>query len=335
MTAGERPTVLIPTSRSHHRLVSYGVVMEFEDAMRERADADLIDVHAYSRRRRLHGALRGQFALPKVVPPREQYDLCFLAAMDGTWISSLGSIDRLRERCRRIVVYVFDAWLADVRWLRRYRREWRLCDTIYVSFPWAVDAYARELGRDVEYLPQAARAERFHPERAARPIDVLSVGRRFQGAHALLLDLAARRDLFYFYQEAVRPQAIDLRESQLLLARLCQSAKAQVSWPVELTNPARRSEGSAITARWFEAAACASIVFGREPADEEFRRLFPYDDFVLELDPEDEHGFERRVLEALEAYDREPRLELAEHVRTHHSWERRCETILADAGLAV
>jgi hypothetical protein len=42
--------VLIPTSRDVYRLVSYGMVVDFEDAVASASDADLVPVPVHSRR---------------------------------------------------------------------------------------------------------------------------------------------------------------------------------------------------------------------------------------------------------------------------------------------
>lgn len=326
----ERPVVLIPTARSSYRLLSYGTILDFEDVMREGSDADLVDIPAYSRRARLRSALSpGDETFARVPTPRDEYDLCFFVAMEPSWVSSLRYVEGLREKCRKVIVYVFDAWLENVHWLRRHSREWNLVDVVYVSFPWAVEPYSRVLDCRVEYLPQAARAARFHPFREERPIQVLSVGRRLPQAHSLLLQIAKRSDLFYHYSETMAAPAISLSESQDLLARLCQSAQSQVCWPVELTNAGRAQEGSPVTVRWFEAASCGSIVFGCQPAADDFSEIFPYDDFVLGLDPGRPEEFERKVSTALsdQAHSVE-RQKLAHFIRTRHSWEARRDAIL-------
>jgi Glycosyl transferases group 1 len=313
--------------------VSYGTVVDFEDAMRERTDSDLVHVPSYSRRRRLRSAVTPKDQTFAPVPtPREKYDLCFFVAMEPSWISSLHYVERLREKCSRIVVYIFDSWLANAHWLKRNRRAWSFCDLVYVSFPWTVDAYARRLSCPVEYLPQAARASRFHSSRQERPIDILSIGRRLAEGHSLIREISRRHDLFYYYSESDAPLAINLIESQELLSRLCQSARSQACWPVELTNPERSREGSAITARWFEAASCGSVVVGARPRAEEFSEIFPYDRFVLEMNLERPDEFERGLLSLFDdRADWEARRELSEFVRSHHSWEARCDKILGES----
>jgi hypothetical protein len=326
----EGPAVLIPTNRSSYKLVSFGAVMDFEDAMKDRTGADVVEVPAYSRRARLRSALRPHDeTFAKVETPRDAYDLCFFVAMEPSWISSLRYLEGLREKCRRIVVYIFDAWIANADWLTRNRREWDSCDVVYVSFPWALGSYAELLRSRVEYLPQAALASRFHPSRSSRPIDVLSVGRRREDVHGLIFDLAKRNDLFYYFSETVAPQAIDLRQSQELLGRLCQSARSQVCWPVDQTDSGRPREGSPITARWFEAAACGSVVFGARPQAPDFAAIFPYDRFVVQLDPSRPAEFARTLCSALEDdVDWRERQSLAAHIRACHSWEARCDQLL-------
>jgi hypothetical protein len=331
-STGAQPTVLIPTNRSTYRLVSYGSVIDFEDAMRERTDADLVDIPAHSRRAWLRAMLKPNDRTFSPVPtPREKYDLCFFVAMDPSWVPSLRYIEGLREKCERVVVYVFDAWLANAHWLRRNRREWGLCDLVYVSFPWAVETYSRHLSCPVEYLPQAALAARFHPSRQERPIDILSVGRRLAPAHSVIFEIAQKHDLFYHFSEAMAQQSVDLVESQQLLGRLCQSARSQVCWPVEMTRRDRKGEGSPITVRWFEAAACGSIVFGARPSAAEFADIFPYEDFVVQLDYRRPAEFERTLVSALgDEADWLARQQLAQYVRARHSWEARCDMILCD-----
>lgn len=55
----ERIRVLIPTSRDIYRLVSYGMVADFEDAVASMSDADLVPVPLHSRRGQIDGVLNG------------------------------------------------------------------------------------------------------------------------------------------------------------------------------------------------------------------------------------------------------------------------------------
>jgi Glycosyl transferases group 1 len=322
------PSVLVPTTRYHRRLVSYGSVVDFENAAVRCADADIVPVAPVSRRDRLAGLSRGTFGRRKETAPRDAYDLCLVVAMNVFAIDALALIRNFRSVARRVAVYVFDSWPEDVRHLKRHRSLWEECDRLFVSFPEAVEPYSNVLGCPVEYMPQAIDPERFHPHRGERPIHVTSIGRRHPEAHRLLLELAARRDLFYYYSEVDSPQAIDLEESQRLLGRISQSTRAAVCWPVSAVTGRRRSI-SPVTIRWFEAAACGSVVLGQAPAADDFHELFPYERFVRPLDPADPARFEQTVLEAVrDEEERVERLRLAEHVRTAHSWDARLARIL-------
>jgi hypothetical protein len=326
--------VLVPTSRSWYRIVSAGAILDFENAMAGSAGVDFVEVPPLGRRAYLQALASGR--RPRRVSLEGEYDLCFLAIFQPHEIRALAWVDGLRRQCRRIVTYVFDAWASPTPSLRRFRRLWRLCDKVYVSFPAAADAWRAYLDCPVEYLPQAIDPERFHPQ-PARPIDVLSVGRRLESVHRQLLRIAARHDLWYHFSESRAPRAIELEDSQFLLARLCRSARVQVGWPLEVTHTeSKRSgyttlDGSPITARWFEAAASGSIVMGAKPTSPEFDRLFPSPTFVRELPRGSETVLEERLLGALaDDEDLRSREALAEHVRTHHCWQARCAEILAD-----
>lgn len=325
--------VLVPTSRSWYRIVSAGAILDFENAMAESAVVDFVDVPPLGRRARIRAAVSER--RPRRIALSGDYDLCFLAVFQPEDVRALAFLEGLRRRCRRVVVYVFDAWAGSAASLRRHRELWRLCDQVFVSFPAAVDAWRPELRCPVDYLPQAIDPARFHPE-PNRPIHVLSVGRRLESVHRHLVDIASRHGLWYQFSESRAPVAIDLEDSQLLLARLCRSARIQICWPLELTHAESRrvgytpADGSPITARWFEAAASGSIVMGSKPASPEFDRLFPDKAFVRELPRASESQLELAVLEAL-ADDGElhSRGALAQHVLKHHCWQVRCAEILA------
>jgi hypothetical protein len=335
--AGNAPSVesvrvLIPTSRDVYRTVSYGMIVDFEDAVRAASNADLVPVPLYSRRAVVEGLLRRR-PLRAVDPPSSRYDICLLVAMAPEWLPSLRYVRRLRQVARRVVVYLFDSWITDLPRLRAYRGVWPLVDDLIVSFAHAVDAYARELPCRVHYLPQAIDGRWFHPYPGERRIDILSLGRRLESVHAQLLDISSRHDLFYEYQTHAMPQAIDFTENQQLVGRRCQLASTHVSWSVDRTNLLRQGEGAAITARWFESAATGGVVMGAAPLGEEFRRLFPYPEFVVELDPQAPAQTESLLERALSQPPSPDRRELAEYVSTTHTWARRWQEILELVGV--
>lgn len=323
--------VLIPTSRDVYRLVSYGMVVDFEDAVASASDVDLVPVPLHSRRAQVEGLLRRRPLRP-VAAPRSHYDVCLLVAMAPYWVPSLRYIRDLRRSADRIVVYLFDSWLSDLPALRE-DRVWSLVDDLFVSFHHSLGSYSQQLDCRVHYLPQAIDERWFHLYGGDHAIDVLSVGRRLPIVHQRLLEIARRRDLFYYYQTHQLPMAIDLRESQELTGRLCGSAPVHVSWSVDETNPDRTDEGAAITARWFESAASGAAVIGGAPRTEEFGRLFPYPGFVHEIDPAAPEETES-VLDAVLADPREEeRRALAEHVRCMHTWSVRWRQIVEACGL--
>jgi hypothetical protein len=248
--------------------------------------------------------------------------------MDPTWIPALRLVSEIREYCAHVCVYVFDSWTRFLPRLERDRSLWKLCDLALVSFESSRAAYARTLPCEVAYLPQGVDSSKFHPDRLDRPIDLLSIGRRHSVAHGLLLELARRHDLFYFFSESKAPQAIDVRQSQELLGRICQAARTQISWAVELTDPSRAGTDAPVTVRWFEAAACASVVLGSQPTAPEFERLFPLPTFVKELPLDDPKQFEKTVLASLGDARSPDRLALAAQTRRHHSWDARTQDVL-------
>jgi hypothetical protein len=321
--------VLIPTNRDVYRALSYGMVIDFEDSVAELSDTDLVSVPVPSRRARID-ALRHGRRLKPIKPPRSEYDICLLVAMDPWYAPSLTQIRDVRKIARKVVVYLYDSWLADLHVLRRHRHIWSMVDHAFVSFNHSVEAYEDALDCPVTYLPQAIHEKRFHPRRTRRPIDVLSLGRKHPSVHQVLRDLARDEEILYFFQTAHLPQAVDLIENQELLGQLCQASRVQVHWSVESTDSARAEGGGPITARWFEAAASGSVVVGQKPNNPEFTKLFPYDGFVRRLDPERPDETKRLILDGIRKNDdREERIRLADHVRVAHTWKARWREIAA------
>jgi len=317
--------VAVLTARRWYRHLSHAVVLDFEDAMAEVADVTWHDLPPDSMSRRPL-VTRSHVEMPESGP----YDLALFVAMGPSWLRALRGVRGLDRAARSLVVYVFDAWPYQVRSLMRWRRQAARIDHLFVSFPEAVDDYAGRVPCPVHHLAQATSPTRFRPDGREPGIDVLSLGRRHAGAHRRLLELSVEEDLRYVFAETTSPNASDLQASRVLAGSLSRAARAHVSWPVELTDPGRAAGFSPITARWFETAACGSVLLGRRPASPDFEELFPYEGFVVDLDPDGE-GFRETVLGALEMDDGPARLELAAHVRREHSWQRRCETILETA----
>lgn len=331
-----QPKVLVLTNRSWDKIVSAGTILDLEDAMTRVARTEVLALPPSNRRARLQALRSGRRITPSS-PASSRYDMCLLAIFQADQIRALKYVRDLRRVCKRVVVYLFDAWVSDSAIIRRHRNLWGTCDSLFVSFPSAVEPYSRWLDCPVAYLPQAIEPRRFNPTRLERPIDVLSLGRRVTAVHRALVEAAERLDLWYHFSEARAPRAIDLRESQLLAGQLCRSAKIQICWPIELTHASEEKrlrfserDGSPITARWFEAAACASVVMGAAPRTAELSTLFPYEGFVRELDPSAPELVRARVLEALaDDGDREERQLLARYVMREHSWEARCRAMLS------
>lgn len=260
----------------------------------------------------------------------EPFDLAFFVAMAPGWMRALRGVRGLRDAARATAVYLFDAWPHQTRGLRRWRRELGQFDHVFVSFREAVPVYESRVRGSVHHLLQATSAARFRPDREDRPVHLLSLGRRHERAHQRLVRLAAAEDLLYAFADRTEPYG-NLEQSRVLGASLARASRAQLSWSLSATSPERAHGLEPVTTRWFDGAACASIVVGQRPRNPLFDELFPYEGFAVDVDPESPE-LEARVLEILERTDDRPaRLELAGRILAEHTWHRRCEEILATA----
>lgn len=328
-----RLRVLIPTNRDVYRLLSYGMVMDFEDGVAELTDADIVPVPLPSRRARLAAAHQGRW-LSRVDAPRRAYDVCLFVAMDPQWVPSLLQVRDLRHIARKVVVYVIDSWLAYLPSLKRHQRAWAEVDHVFISFNHALEAYRDALPCQVDHLPQGIGDRWFSPHHTSRPLDVVSIGRRLPSVHKELVRLAREEDLFYFYQTARSPMAIDLLENQQLLGRLLQSSMVHVNWAMETTDPERAERGAPIVARFFESAACAGVVVGSKPRNPTFDGLFPYDGFVREIPVTAPEAAGEVIAAALaDTAGRAERVALAQDTLARHTWKARWRQMVEVAEL--
>ncbi|MEO6930011.1 MAG: hypothetical protein ABI151_00205, partial [Chitinophagaceae bacterium] len=154
------------------------------------------------------------------------------------------------------------------------------------SFNDAVPLLETLTGKNWYCIEQAVPEGLFTPvAQSEKVIDFSSYGRKLPVFHAALLEFCKVNGLYYDYtthafNHPVAPEDELYRQYAWHLTH----SKFTVSWPVEVTNPTRAGVLHPVTCRWFEAAASATIIIGRQPANDQFEKMLA-PNLVVEIDP--------------------------------------------------
>lgn len=330
--------------------VAYGAWSEAEDVLLDGVEADVVHLdlaieHPRIRvRRSLGRTMRRRRGPGAAVPglsrrtnPARQltghYDLAVFLA-HGTWdLPLIERLGPLRDRVDRVAIWFFETWPTRYGDGRLALEPFHAVDDIYVALWAAVEPLAEAIGRPVTYLPMATDTIRFGPEdpTAARPIDLIGIGRRRPEQHRAMLDWAARNDRFYLYDTTKVDRPGDYRHHRDNIGRWYASSRLAVCNYGKSDRPEITHDLRVIPGRLWESLASGAGLVGIPP-DEERQRAVLGRTVVEPMpdDPGDLPGF----LEELLA--RHGPAEAAANVRlamTGHDWAHRWRELFRHLGL--
>jgi hypothetical protein len=297
--------VLLLSQRRISDLVAFCLAYEFEDAIQAVTDAERIDatdLPSLEFRRRTYKLARMATGSPslaaRLVPsPRgkvvltQDYELFFPVFSNAFELYSLATIPNWRQRSRKAACFITEVWTDELpEYLLELLSEF---DHIFTGLRHCVDDVARITGRPCSYLPLAADVLRFAPApEQKRPIDVCNIGRRSQVTHHALLEDAAKRGSFYYY-DTVAASGSDLKqrtfrvdnaqEHRLMLATILKNSRYFIANRSHVNNPEFTAGRDEISARFYEGVAAGTIMIGEAPRTEEFRRQFDWNDAVIHV----------------------------------------------------
>ena len=248
----------------------------------------------------------------------------------------LHAVPDWRRRTGRAVAFIEELWCSSMDSWGGTLRLFESFDHVYVGIAASAAKLAERLDTPVSYLPYSVDTTRFAPRDpdAARPIDVLTVGRRSAVTHDALLEWSIREDRFYHFDSFTPYRCHDLAEHRIMYSRLHQqSAFAIANRGVGAATAGNAGE-EALPARYFETAAAGGLLVGRPPTVGEFASEFGWTDAVFEA-PFDDPDMPARLTELAadpERLGRARRRNIAETMRRHDT-AHRLATMLADVGV--
>jgi hypothetical protein len=256
------------------------------------------------------------------------WDFLFVNALEG-W----------QDRCRVSVCWIDELWAGSLPRYRYWLPALSRFDHVIVGLQGTAGPLSEMMGRRCEYMPSGADLLRFgpYPDPPKRVIDIYSVGRREDGVHQALRQLASRQGLFYVYDslQTGASQAIDHREHRDLYASKAKRSRFFVVAPGKMDAPDETHGQVEVGYRYYEGAAAGAVMVGQAPECQAFREMFDWPDAVVPLrvdgsdvgdvldglvnDPERLHALSRRN---------------ARQALLRHDWAYRWRRVLEIAGLA-
>jgi hypothetical protein len=218
----------------------------------------------------------------------------------------------------------------------RYRRSLEILndlefDCVFVNLSSCLPRLRTVLRRPCDFLPLGVDALRFAPygNAPARVIDYYSLGRRSDVTHKALMEFAARRGAFYFFDSAVRYQWNDCFDHRILTANLLQRTRYLMAHKPSLRTDQDIGDDEALSARLFEGAGAGAILIGVPPSGPDFEENFNWPDAVISA------PFEcREIGELIDGLEKDPdRIASARRNNIvqslmRHDWSYRWQTIL-------
>jgi len=268
----------------------YGMLRSFEAAIVTETDATIVDIPHYRfGKKYMHYFEQGlKRATYRQHFPKQVLDL----KADVAWCILMGPenyrLDLYKgwdKGCKTRILYIYDTLPSQYAAIERLfsNQTW---DILITSFNDAAADLEKLTGRKWHCIEQAADAELFQPVPLnERIIHFSSYGRRYPVLHQVVKDFCKANHLYYDYTtHDARHPVVDATELYQQYAwHLCHSVFT-LSWPVELTNPARAGHLRPITCRWFEGAAAGTVILGRQPDNAAFKEWLG-ENVVIDIDP--------------------------------------------------
>lgn len=315
---------------------AYGMLRDFEDEIvritgGHKALMPRRTFPKFIEQRIRHGTRYASFR--KFIPKVE----CDLKA-DVLWVILMGPEDfpldlfKNWERNAGIkILYIFDTFEVQLPSIQRVLQSAKW-DIAITSFHGAIPFLEEHTQRKWYAVAQGVKLDRFKPVAKEEKLIAFSAyGRRLENVHTSIKEYCLQTDRYYEYTTTtgIQPQLDPCENYQQYAWHLAHSFFT-FSWPVELTNPRRVLTFSPLTCRWFEAAACGTVILGQAPKEPEFEKIFG-SNFVIPIDyaksQENLNSFWENLWEN-RYYHFQSALQAREMLVKHWSWESRVWEIL-------
>lgn len=311
--------------KKHH--VSYDTILGMENAFAENAGVKIKELSVLGHK---FNAVLNRFIKKTVsfnvdLPKTE--NVLFLAMGFSSMKNQRAILKKISIRSK-LIVYCFDTWESEYK-------EWEELFSyikpsyIFLAYQASVEYFSQKFS-NVYFLPQSMDENFFYPRVEIEKTRLfMQMGRKNQKIHDMILHYLLENDIpdtndNYVYERV--PKNIIFPDTNELAENICRS-KYFVCAPQSKENSQLTGKCSDVTARFYEAMACKTLIIGFKPAT--FDMIFPEDAMVeLKSDGSDFAEkikfFENHPEEYQRIVDRNYDL-----VMKKHRWQNRYEKIVS------
>ncbi len=263
----------------------------------------------------------------------EDFDLFLFVAMRPQDLVCLDSIKGWREHSHKAAAFLFETWSGLVDEKRSYYRRLDPFDQVFLFNANSVEHVQRVTTAACSHLPAAVDclAATPYPRPAARPIDVITMGRTDRTVHKQLVEMTRRQELLYVWDLPPGTMTSSYAEAQFRSYHLIRSSRLFTSFNFKIAaDKGKESRGEdAVPARVFEGAAAGAVMIGTAPTVPDYAPLFDWPDALIEMpmDPVDMEAFYAELQANPERLRRAGILNAAQSLR-RHDWAYRWEEML-------
>ena len=347
-----RARVCIPTWRRFNNTASRSGLYEAQDVFASLDEVDILPLEsevAFEWKQRWQRRLiwrdftkRLIHVNPGIKPMRLTQDYDLLIVMCNQWyeLAYLNAIQDWRSHCKVAICWLNELWANQLLKHHNWLHALDQFDHVLVSASGTVSVLSELLGRQCYYMPLAVDILRFspYPTAPARVIDVLSIGRRWEGVHRALLELAKPEGIFYVHDTVVDGGDMGLSEvgqHRDMLANMSKRSRFFFAGTAKMGHPEETSDQVEFGSRYFEGTAAGSVLVGQVPDCEAFRTLFDWPEVIIPIKPDGSDV--REVLRSLvdqPKHLRDISIRNAASCARCHDWMYRWQKILEIAGLS-
>lgn len=340
----QAPRILLLSERNlYEPTVWRASFSEFETILQQIDSVEVVAPHRkpwYVNGKRIALRLGERSKIPinpgvETVKLNRDYEVFFTVCEKPSELLHVNAVKGWKDRCKTSFCFLMEFWIKDMAQHKSCLEVLAQFDHVLFMFSTS-EPFKRNIRGTGRYMPAGIDALRFcpFPNPPTRSIDVLSIGRRAERTHQALLRLAAEEGIFYVYDTIAGERAYDIEQHRHLVAAKAKRSRYFLVNPGKIDRPDETGGQVEFGNRYFEGAAPGTIMIGEIPRNEEFPKIFHWDDAVIEM-PFDSEDIGRIMKEL----DRQPERQMnircnnMTQALLHHDWVYRWETVLGIAGL--
>jgi hypothetical protein len=271
------------------------------------------------------------------------YELLVVVCQNLRELLYLNAIENWKDRVRTSVCWLDEMWAYAVPGYGQWLTALEQFDHIFVGYRGTAAPLSKALGRPCHWMPGGVDALRFcpYPNPPERVIDVYSIGRRHEGIHNSLLELARGKEIFYLHdtlRHISSAEPIDDAQHREMYANVAKRSRFFLVAPGKMVPDIEGFQVSQneLGFRYYEGAAAGAVLLGQAPEDESFSMMFDWQDSVFAIQPD---GTD--VVETIRDLTTQPeRINAAsrrnvEQSLLRHDWVYRWKALFDHVGLSL